>query len=369
MAEEIKPRFGGATGSTCGIDSIGKKRLQQLFDRYPTFARPDVQASTLTAGPSAGFSGGSVYCATAPVGKCAVRRWPPNFPQDRIQGIHDLIRAIGGEALSVPFATMAGETVVSIDGGFWDISPWLPGAPMEANNASDTMLASAARLLGSFHRKATAAARDRWYQCMTMDEWLAVRAGSVVSSSELERRRREWVRLKERIGLTKEARAGDALLDELGKRTVEQSARFEREMDRIFALSFPPVKATLCLRDVHRDHVLFEEERATGLIDYGAIGVGSLAADLGRYLGSVAADRQDLWQGAFEAYRLAHSLNAAEQRLAVILDATGTLIGALHWYEWLILDGRFQDCRHRAMVRWQTLLSRIERWSRLPTSL
>lgn len=99
----------------------------------------------------------------------------------------------------------------------------------------------------------------------------------------------------------------------------------------------------------------------TGLIDFGAVGLDSPAADLARLLGSLAPDQVERWEVAWDAYRQIAPLSPAEQRLSLLLDKTGTVVSAMRWAEWMLLTpSRMED--RLAVHRWSALLSRLERW-------
>src|SRR5262249_8929486 len=51
-----------------------------------------------------------------------------------------------------------------------------------------------------------------------------------------------------------------------------------------------------CLCDVWHDHLLFEGDRLTGLVDYGAVKLDHVAVDLARLLGSLLDDDESSWR-------------------------------------------------------------------------
>jgi homoserine kinase type II len=121
-----------------------------------------------------------------------------------------------------------------------------------------------------------------------------------------------------------------------------------------------------CLRDVWHDHLLFEGEALTGLVDYAAVGVDSVAADLARMLGSLIEDDEQAWGIALEAYRERRPLSLDEQRLARILDSTGVIAALGGW--WRRLSGPRAEVVDGAVVarRMEVLLRRTAAWCALP---
>jgi homoserine kinase type II len=99
-----------------------------------------------------------------------------------------------------------------------------------------------------------------------------------------------------------------------------------------------------CLRDARPEHLLFCGDRVTGLIDFGAMGIESVAADLARLLGDwVGPDRVE-WAAALEAYTAVRPLEAFEIALIEAIAGSTALLGAGHWVRWHFLERRdFHD--------------------------
>jgi Ser/Thr protein kinase RdoA (MazF antagonist) len=117
-----------------------------------------------------------------------------------------------------------------------------------------------------------------------------------------------------------------------------------------------------CLCDVWHDHVLFEGDVVTGLVDYGGVKIDHVAVDLARLLGSMVEDRADLRTAGLEAYQRIRPLSLQEEELVSVLDETGTLVGLITWLKWLYVDGRQFDDREAAVSRLQMLVKRVESW-------
>jgi homoserine kinase type II len=99
-----------------------------------------------------------------------------------------------------------------------------------------------------------------------------------------------------------------------------------------------------CLRDMRPEHVLFTSDRVTGLVDFGAMGYDSVAADLARLLAEWLGSDRALRAEALEAYTAIRSIGAAELLLIDEFDRSAALLGAGHWVRWHFLEGRtFED--------------------------
>ena len=71
-----------------------------------------------------------------------------------------------------------------------------------------------------------------------------------------------------------------------------------------------PVCVQPVLRDARPEHFLFEDGRLSGLVDFGAMGVDSVAADLARLIGDWFDGDRDLRREALAAYEAVRPLSA-----------------------------------------------------------
>jgi len=117
-----------------------------------------------------------------------------------------------------------------------------------------------------------------------------------------------------------------------------------------------------CLSDVWHDHLLFEGEQLTGLIDYGEIKLDHRAVDLARMLGSLVSDNDDRWEEGLQAYRTVLPLTERDAALSRVLDRTGVVLGASNWLRWLYYDRRQFDNLDAVARRLTELVERMERW-------
>src|SRR6202023_1230336 len=91
----------------------------------------------------------------------------------------------------------------------------------------------------------------------------------------------------------------------------------------LFARARVMVDGQPCVCDVWHDHVLFEGDTVSGLIDFGGAKVDSVAVDLARLLGSMAGDDPVLRDAGFGAYVAVRPLSLGEVDLVTLLDRTG----------------------------------------------
>ncbi len=110
------------------------------------------------------------------------------------------------------------------------------------------------------------------------------------------------------------------------------------------------------------DHILFDGDRLSGIVDYGAIKVDHVAVDLAQLLGSLVGDDTESWTHGLAAYRTVRPLAPEEEELARVLDRAGTLLGMANWLRWLYQERRPFDDIPAVAGRLRTLVERVERW-------
>ena len=114
-----------------------------------------------------------------------------------------------------------------------------------------------------------------------------------------------------------------------------------------------------CIRDIHREHMLFEGNRVTGLIDFGAMRPDSCAGDIARLIGSLTGDDEQLWAIGIDAFRQEFPLSDSERHLARVYNASGVLLSGMNWLEWIFVDGRQFGDRAAVMSRFEEIADRL----------
>lgn len=297
-------------------------------------------------GNHGGFSGACLWRVTGEMGELCLRAWPREMTPLRLTFVHALM-SLGraGELGVIPeiVLTTSGTTFVEGNGRLWELVRWLPGAADFHQNPSTSRLEQACTMLARLHAiwvqspmacRGKASAIQRRYA--GVERWRRLgRTGWRLPEHADPIARRAW-------------RVADLWLD----RTLEWLAPFEH-----LELGTHP-----CLCDVWHDHLLFEGDRLTGLLDYGAVRVDTPAVDLARMLGSLVEDDPERWQTGLAAYRQVRPLGTEEEALARALDRSGVVIGITNWLRWLYHDGRAFDDRLAAIDRLHVLVQRVEKW-------
>lgn len=235
-----------------------------------------------------GFSGARVWRGTEPGAPAvALKQWPDGTTAERVGRVHRwLARAV--HLAFVP--KVRGAAFVS--GRAFELCDWVPGAPVLA--PTEAQLAAACEALGALHAA--------WESERTFGPCPAVLRRLAVLRAPLP---------PARTPLLARARAAVCERVPLLLRELEP---WERR-----AVPLQP-----CARDPRAEHVLFEGDRVSGLIDYGAADADSPAADLARYLAD-AAPR------TFEHAARAYRGTGAPAELVGALVRTGAACALAGW--------------------------------------
>ncbi len=334
---------------------------------YPFVGRPK---SVQSMGGAGGFSGARFWQVETTRGRLCLRRWPVEYPKvGDLRFIHAVLRHVaekGFELAPVPLENSAGATYTSHDGHLWELTPWLPGEASSSDRPSEARHVAAMECLAEFHR-----ATEQF--CWREAEPQKVACPVVGPSAGIRKRAevlREWMA----------GRAGQ-LREVIGRRnaSVEMSDRAERLL-RLLPQWGPVVAENLaqfdgcsvplqpCIRDVWQDHLLFQGEKVSGLIDFGSMGIDNVSCDVARLLGSFAGHSSDLWRTGIEAYASIRGLSERELGLVQAFDRSGVLLGACNWAGWVLLEGRVFEDPKAVLRRMDALMERLESDSPPPPS-
>jgi homoserine kinase type II len=312
----------------------------------------DTPGTVLTSlGNAGGFSGARLWRVGSAGGHCCLRAWPPGAAtSDRLEVIHRLMhqgRASGLSFIPRPHLTPDGRTWVEHAGRLWELTTWLPGRADFHQRPTGPRLQAACRALARLH--------------------LAWCGEGGHGNCPAVRRRLEsfaaWTAVV-RAGWRPEFTATG--LDPVGgwaERAWKLVNRHDRRvMDRLTPWTGRCFPLQPCLCDVWHDHVLFEGDRVTGLVDYGGVKTDHVAVDLARLLGSLVGDDPAMREAGLGAYAAVRPLTEEEYALVSVLDETGTLLGAANWLRWLFHESREYPDPAAVARRLAALVQRLENW-------
>ncbi len=301
---------------------------------------------------SGGLSGAMVWRSQSIHGVVALRCWPAEHPSPlRLSQIHAALsaaRELGQVYIPTLFANRVGDTFTSDGSRLWELSQWMPGVADYQQTPSDARLKSALTALANLHKAwATSRPTSETAISPTATERIVKLQGWLSRLSNLSRHP---------MPATDETHR----LQYLANQTIRQLAIRGPELLQLMTeLRSQPVDLHFVLRDIWSDHVLFTNEQVTGIIDFGAARVDEPATDVARLLGSLVPFDTDRWQVGWDAY---HEVNPLVDRQRVVaLDRVATLLSALQWLEWLVIEPRnFRVQTKELLERWQRLVARLE---------
>lgn len=303
--------------------------LTAVLARYPAISRPCAEPEPL--GNAGGLSGAQLWRFRSGRGTLVARAWPPEGPpRHDLERIHRWVEAASEVGfLSVPLGALDGRTVHAQAGRLWDVSPWLAGAPLIAGPPSPVQVRAAFAGLGALHQalayerthEASGGMQDRLRETQW---WLAAgftsleRALAIAEPAATVALARQW-------------------LADARRAAPRWVARF-REAAGVAVWCQP------CLRDARPEHFLFAGDRLTGLVDYGAMDMDTVACDLARLLSEWLGSDRSLRAEALAAYAAVRPLDEGETVLIDAFEMSAALLGAGRWACWHVLERRpFRD--------------------------
>lgn len=345
--------------------NVPAERIEKLVEIYPQDCRPQ---SVRFLGGAGGFSGAEFWLLQTAQGLLGLRRWPrqagaaksqSDWPE-RLRFMHAVLGEVfrrGAPPVAAPLRTRTGETFFEHAGRLWELTPWLPGQADYFPQRKPEKLRAALAALAEFHL-AAANVNPPPNSCRSLS------------------RRRQQIRALQNGGLEAIARAveaaakaepgaGSDLCGEIvrpARRLLTAYAQAEEPVARQLASAerLTEIRLQACIRDIWHDHVLFQGERVSGLVDFGAMRVENVSCDIARLLGSMAGDNAADWQIGLSAYESLRPLAPQERQLVGVFDRSTTLLAGVNWLEWLFVERRrFADLPFIA-ARLETILGRLE---------
>jgi Ser/Thr protein kinase RdoA (MazF antagonist) len=303
-------------------------------------------------GHAGGFSGALLWRLRTPSGPLCLRRWPPGHPTvERLQFIQAVLWHVEQEGFSlvpVPRETRTRSGYAEHDGHLWELSPWMPGQADFHARHTPARLAAALEALARFHVAAasfplaeTRAAASpgilgRRQRLTELAGGAAAHIGAAISAGD-------WPELAER---------GRRLLT-----LFERAAAGVRP--GLDAACGVPVALQPAIRDIWHDHVFFQGDQVSGLVDFGALRPETVAGDVARLLGSLAQDDFAAWQHGLAAYQQVRPLDDGELLLVAEFDRTNVLMSGIQWLAWVFVDGRTFENRASVLARVDENLARL----------
>ncbi len=299
-----------------------------------------------------GWSGACLWRFEAQSEQWVLRAWPSTVQRQQLQWIHNrLLHAQRSRLSFVPqlWIRHDGQTTLKYDNRLWDVSKWLPGAPVQSNSVENAHLTAAMMGLAQLHQTWADSAETihplpcihkRWQQLNHFDEqWIL----SLLHQKKLSRNRTSWVQRAFQL-ITKWR--GYAL------RTL-----------------WPWLDKPLTVQTVHGDlwseHLLFLHQHLTGIVDYGSCRMDHPAVDLARLLGSWLPMQRPMWSVALAIYQSVRRLPEETWSLLGLLEWTGRLVGVAQWLDRLLINAGAYPAISRPLqqLAWIRLQNLITEWA------
>ena len=289
-----------------------------------------------------GFSGATLWRVETDRGSFCLRRWPAGFrDQEKLLSTSRVLALAarnGCEFIPVPIIANDSVPFVTADDCLWEMTPWMAGQANFNEAPSAVKLSSAMTALAKFHQVLESvqsspavplSVSQRVDQLRTLPNVLvnAARNSSAAPSDRI----RELA-----IAASFKLPTRQTLL-------LQQAADLAQ-----FSVRVQPV-----IRDIWHEHVLFTGDRVTGIVDFGAMRVDTVACDLARLLGSIRMGGQPPWQLGLQAYQQSRPLQKEELGLIPWLHETGVVLGLLNWIEWILVH-------QRQFPNWGAVAGRME---------
>jgi Ser/Thr protein kinase RdoA (MazF antagonist) len=326
-----------------------RESIVAVLDHYPADCAP----LQLWWHDSSGFSAGKIWRLSTERGFLCLRQWPLEHPaEERLQFIHAVLwhaAQRGFDLFPLPIETNDQTSYVQHAGHFWQLEPWLAGEPLTSGQAEKTAIAQALETLARFHRAVA--------DFPISDASPGLPRGIVDRVQRLARLREGGL---------------DALQQSLSRSYFPEAYDLGQQLLANFQTLAPAVHSKVvlrqpravplqpCIRDIWREHALFEDGKVTGIIDFGATRVDSVAIDLARLLGSLTLGDPLLWRWGLAAYRQIRDVSSDEIHLAEDYDQLAVLLGGLQWLEWVFVDRIDFPNRSAVLMRMREHLNRMQ---------
>jgi homoserine kinase type II len=247
----------------------------------------------------------------------------------------------------VPVSTVSGLTLAEHERTFWELEPWMEGEAELLASPDPIRVRAAFSGLAAFH------------QALGENVVEGVSPGIVNRLAEVE----AWQavgfpRLEQCL-----ATRARSPLDSLAVQWLA-AARLvaPRIRERLREARRQTVVAQPCLRDARPEHFLFQNAELTGLVDFGAMGVDTVATDLARLLSEWSLDSDSTRGGAIQAYSAIRPLSTIEHGLIPVFEETSSLLTGGRWAIWHYFEGReFRDSKavRRGLEKGVELVSKL----------
>ncbi len=238
-------------------------------------------------GNAGGFSGARLWKLESPFKPLCLKAWPAKYSLDHLIRVHRWMRSARASGLAfVPEIQVAtdGSSVQEVGGHCWDLIEWMPGRANFRERPSADRIAAACVALAKLH--------EGWCQ-------IEIQLGPCPAIHRRLKALKDWDTLLA-SGWAPKFEFGES--NDIGSLAKNAWVQLPTMLGKIPRLLEPYAGQKFilhpCICDIWHDHILFEEDSVSGIIDYGSMRIDSPAADLARLLGSLAGNDEPLFAPA-----------------------------------------------------------------------
>lgn len=285
---------------------------------------------------SGGFSGATVWEVASQTGERFAFKIHVGDREksEHLDWVHSVLRRCveeGCDFVAAPQRTSQRRdlhaSVVSDEGFVGELSVWAKGGPVDAGSWTSEKIASAFESVGRFHKAAAQIGFD-----MRTSDGVASRikilqtygTQSARAKAELPAQSKDWQQPLRR------------LMDLVSSVPIKQVAVFANAFGH---LSLQAVPAQPVIRDLRAEHLFFVGDQLSGLIDFDAMAIDSVAWDLSRLIATMGLSDEQM-EFAVDRYHAIRPLHPLDTSLIAVVVRAAPLIAALQWVEWLAVEGR-----------------------------
>ena len=302
-----------------------------------------------------GISGSQVWKVSHDEEEYCLKKWPqPNYSPANHAAKHRLllhVRENGFSFAPVASSDRRGHTVVERGNYLWDLTTWMKGAPYERRSLKGEALEKAMVMLAQFHIAAqsftesndsvSAKASVAMKQRHSFSQSLSSETLDLIELQIYSRPVDNFTEVLLRI------------LSALKRTNPTVLSRLEHGANR-------PLPQQFCIRDAKYDHFLFQNGEASGVIDFGAAAVDSVACDIARLVGSLEDITPVDWQVSIDAYLSVRPLSLEELEAIPLFDLGGIVSAAANWLRWLGVERRQFENRRAVRSQLDWLANRLQ---------
>lgn len=307
-----------------------------------------------------GFSGTNIYQVTAQQHQYCLRCLPVQNTREQLAFSHHVLKHAANECttqLPVPFISNTGETWVQQKQNYWQMESWMAGEPVKSNDWTDHHLQQAVDFLAQFHRSTSRLQFDK-----TSKQLDSLTTSQNCLSKSITDRFHFFKELNSgKLEQIKSAltQCTDSRLHQIGsslcKGFMIANTRLTQAIQLLDQYTLPMIPV---IRDCRTDHFLFSQAgELLACIDFGAMRLDTVAADLGRLFADTIVADQGRCERYFERYQGTCTLSIEEQHATIAMAQTTAMLSGLTWLDWILLE-------KRQFPSYEPILARLEHWYR-----